>query len=310
MSSSANGDKLRTLADILRLEQRKGFRDDAVIGGLDAFLQRWWSELRPALDLPPSYAQMSTVDRSRWVEGIMQRIRSFEPSLTPHTSAPSNDRRGPSKRFDEPDRRATSEKTKPVQSNSDRTGSRQATVGRVAKNVPASNRKIRISLSDDVSKLRGVSSRTKARLSSIGVETVEDLIYHFPHRHDDFTDVRKISQVVPGETQTIVATIWEVSETGRGRSRNAQAVLGDETGNIRVVWFNQGYLAKTLTAGKRIVVSGEAKVYRGRVVFQSPDYDFFDEQDGHLHAGRLVPIYPLTEGIVPTHLAQGRETGA
>ena len=148
-----------------------------------------------------------------------------------------------------------------------------------------------------MSKLGGVNARTKSRLGNLGIRTLEDLIYHFPHRHDDFTDVRKIAQVVPGETQTVIATIWEVSETGRGRSRNAQAVLGDDTGNIRVVWFNQAYLARTLRPGTRIVISGMAKVYRGRVVFQSPDYDFFDEREGHTHAGRLVPIYHLTDGL-------------
>ncbi|MCY4577622.1 MAG: OB-fold nucleic acid binding domain-containing protein, partial [Chloroflexi bacterium] len=123
-------------------------------------------------------------------------------------------------------------------------------------------------LDDDVTRLRGINSRTKSRLSNLGIETVEDLIFHFPHRHDDFTSVRKIAQVVPGETQTVIATVWEVSETGRGRSKNAQAVLGDETGNIRVVWFNQAYLTRTLKAGSRIVISGMAKVYRGRIVFQ------------------------------------------
>ncbi|CAI8031221.1 ATP-dependent DNA helicase RecG [Geodia barretti] len=73
--------------------------------------------------------------------------------------------------------------------------------------------------------------------------------------------------------------------------------MGDQTGNIRVIWFNQAYLVKTLKPGTRIVISGEAKVYRGRIVFQSPEYDFFDERDGSMHAGRLVPIYPLTEGL-------------
>ena len=65
----------------------------------------------------------------------------------------------------------------------------------------------------------------------------------------------------------------------------------------RVVWFNQAYLTRTLKPGSRIVISGTAKVYRGRIVFQSPDYDFFDERDEFMHAGRLVPIYPLTEGL-------------
>ena len=91
--------------------------------------------------------------------------------------------------------------------------------------------------------------------------------------------------------------MWEASETGRGRVKNAQAVLGDETGNIRAIWFNQGYLVRTLKPGTTIIISGVPKVYRGRIVFQSPEYDLFSDREDPLHAGRLVPIYPLTDGL-------------
>ena len=297
MTSSDESGKLQTLANILRLEKRRGFRDDAVIGGLDAFLILWRDVIPSSLGSDVSYAKMSARQRAQWVEDTLTRAEAVVSRPIKATAVSGQTRPEPQASPAVPDR--------PVNTNSIETdGARPATSTpnrTVPRQAPRAGKQrvetMTIGLNDDVTRLRGINSRTQSRLSNLSIETVEDLIFHFPHRHDDFTKVRKISQVVPGETQTVIATIWEVSETGRGRSKNAQAVLGDETGNIRVVWFNQAYLTRTLKAGSRIVISGMAKVYRGRIVFQSPDYDFFDERDGYMHAGRLVPIYPLTDGL-------------
>lgn len=277
MTSLNGSGKLRAFANILRLERQQGFHDRAVIGGLDAFIQRWAAELGPVQGSSSSYSDMAAEQRRQWAEDTLARIEGESQAANSSSgTAP-----------------APSATTAPVPSKSKANGSRKRqprTASRKVDDTP-------IKLSNDVSRLGSVNSRTKSRLNTLGIKTVEDLIYHFPHRHDDFTDVRKISQVAPGETQTVIATIWEVSETGRGRMKNAQAILGDETGNIRVIWFNQAYLTRTLKQGTRIAISGMAKVYRGHIVFQSPDYDLIDERDGYMHAGRIVPIYPLTEGL-------------
>ena len=243
---------------------------------------------------------MDAEQRRQWADDTLARIGSREQTSgvgrqvsTARQSPPvptpiqSGSQRGTPRQPTPPpapDSRKPSAESKP------RSGSTQRRTPRKTAVKP-------VRLSDDVSTLGGVNSRTKTRLDNLGIKTVEDLIYHFPHRHDNFTDVRKIAQIVPGETQTLIATVWEVSETGRGRMKNAQATLGDDTGNIRVIWFNQGYLVRTLKPGMRVVISGEAKVYRGRITFQSPEYDIFNEQEGLTHAGRLVPIYPLTDGL-------------
>ena len=282
MTSSKGNDKMRTFANILRLERQQGFRDRAVIGGLDAYLRRWRDELQPTTGLSRSYAEMNAEQRHRWIEATLAQI------------AVSGQRSGARNQ----ERESTGEKSEPRPSIASPPAKPEASRSREQpRRAPPKSDATPIALTDDVSRLGSVNSRTKSRLNGLGINTVEDLIHHFPHRHDDFTDVRTISQIVPGETQTLIATVWEVSETGRGRVKNAQATLGDETGNIRVIWFNQGYLVRTLKPGMRVVISGEAKVYRGRITFQSPEYDIFNEQEGLTHAGRLVPIYPLTEGL-------------
>ena len=298
-------EKLRTLANILRLEQRRGYRNDAVIGGLDAFLRRWQDEIGAHLDLPASYADMPAAKRSRWAIATLTKLGAG-PSQTGASAMNSvvssaRQQQDWNQQVHEDDRAASRTQAQYVQRKTPTTPEQPAR-SNAAQRKPAAKRKppakpLNMRLEDDVTKIRGVSARTKTRLENLGISTIEDLLYHFPHRHDDFTAVRKIAQVVPGETQTIIANVWEVTETGRGRSKNAQAVLGDDTGNIRVIWFNQAYLVRTLKPGMRIVISGVAKVYGGRVVFQSPDYDIFDEREGQTHAGRLVPIYSLTDGL-------------
>ena len=280
MTSSNGNDTIRTFVNILRLEREQGFRDRAVIGGLDAYMRRWRDELQPMTNSSRSYAEMNTEQRRQWAEATLAQVGASEQASGVGRQAS--------------DRSPSSGPTTPaaVPAKPELSGGKGRT-----RRSPRKTNSPPVKLNDDVSRLGSVNSRTKSRLNGLGIDTVEDLIHHFPHRHDDFTDVRKISEVVPGETQTVKATIWEVSETGRGRMKNAQAILGDDTGNIRVIWFNQGYLVRTLKPGTSIVISGEAKVYRGRIVFQSPEYDFVDDRDEQMHAGRLVPIYPLTEGL-------------
>ncbi len=147
-------------------------------------------------------------------------------------------------------------------------------------------------------KIAGGIARHLRKLEKLGIRTVEDAIHHYPHRHNDFAHVTKVSQLEHGKEQTIVATVWEASEKRRGpRSVSTQAVLGDETGNVRAIWFGQGFLAKTLKPGVQVVISGSVKTFKGRHVFESPEYELLTGQEELVHTGRLVPVYPTTEGL-------------
>jgi len=79
-----------------------------------------------------------------------------------------------------------------------------------------------------------------------------------------------------------------------GRRRNTEAIVGDETGNVRVVWFNNPYIARNLKTNDRIIISGRVSLFRGQYVFQSPEWE--PEESETIHTGRLVPLYRLTQG--------------
>ena len=147
-------------------------------------------------------------------------------------------------------------------------------------------------------KIAGGVGRHLARLNRLGIRTIRDAIQHFPHRHNDFSRISKVRELEHGKEQTIVATVWEATETKRGARRaSTQAVLGDETGNVRAIWFGQGFLAKTLKTGAMVVISGPVKTFKGRHVFESPEYELLTGQEELVHTGRLVPVYPTTEGL-------------
>ncbi len=165
--------------------------------------------------------------------------------------------------------------------------------------VAASRPKRRmLSKEDSLDRLPRVGGQTVAKLKRMGLERVGDLLYLFPNRHNDFAKITKVSHLRPGEQHTIVATVWEASQTGTGpRRRSTQAVLGDETGNVRAIWFNQAWIARTLRTGTEVVVSGKVGMFRGQPVFQSPEYEPLEGQEELLHTGRLVPVYPSTEKL-------------
>ncbi len=165
--------------------------------------------------------------------------------------------------------------------------------GSRAKRVPA------VSFDAPITRLKGISTGLSARFAKLGVKTVRDLLYFFPRRHIDYSQRKAISELEVGAEQTIVARVWEASEKSSSRGMAiTEAIVGDETGNIRVVWFNQPYLTKKLRTNLQLAISGKVSLWNGHKVFQSPEYELLESEE-LVHTGRLVPVYPLTEGLYP-----------
>ena len=162
-----------------------------------------------------------------------------------------------------------------------------------------------VGLDTDAAVLKGVAKQTVPKLKRLGVATVGDLIHLFPHRHNDFANVRKIADLVYGEEQTTLVTVFEASETGHGpKRRSTHATLVDETGSVRAIWFNQPYLARTFRQGRKLMISGKVNVFRGSYVFESPEYELVAGQDELTHTGRLIPVYPTVAGLPQRSLRQ------
>ena len=151
---------------------------------------------------------------------------------------------------------------------------------------------------ESITAIKGISSRMLAKFDKLGVRTIKDMLYYFPRRHIDYSKTMQIADLQVGLEQTVIGTIWQAALKGIGRfgRKATEAIIGDETGNIRIVWFNQPYLAKKMRTNEKIAISGKLSSYMGQKVFESPEYEILTSDD-LVHTGRLVPVYPLTEGL-------------
>ena len=132
---------------------------------------------------------------------------------------------------------------------------------------------------------------------------MRDLLYLFPRRHNDYGSLCSVADLTMEADQTVAVSVWEARETMLGgRMRSTEAVVGDETGNLRVVWFNQPHLAKRFRPGTRLALSGKVTVFRDAPVMQSPEYEPLQSGENMIHTGGLVPVYPLTDGLTPRNL--------
>ena len=279
-----------SLRKILQLEESHGFDDRAVVGGLDKFIQLWAKAMADHLGDPSLagqltgalYALMSAEERRiwsrRWRDALVAKQAESTIVATNKALASSN--------------------PPPAASTESAAAKRPAATsvqGKRRAPPPAG-----ISVDAPVSHLRGVDTKLSGRLKRLDVQTIRDLLYLFPRRHQDYSRFAKVAELVPGQECTLIANVWEVQQvTGghQGRRRDTEAVLGDETGNLKVIWFGQRYLARTIKPNARIAISGKPGVFRGQLVFESPEYEILENGQTTIHTGRLVPVYPLTEGL-------------
>ncbi len=147
-----------------------------------------------------------------------------------------------------------------------------------------------------VSTVSGVGDSRAELLERLGVSTVRDLLNLFPRRYDDYSRMKPINRLKPGEVVTVIGVVdrIQIATTQRGGKR-VEAYLDDGSDHLRLNWFNQPWMAKQLESGEPYVVSGKVDQYLGRLVINSPEVEPVERES--LHAGRIVPIYRLTEGL-------------
>lgn len=151
-------------------------------------------------------------------------------------------------------------------------------------------------LDSSVTKLPGIKEAMAKKLSNLGVTVIGDFLSLYPRRYDDYRSLKPINRLQYGEDVTIIAQVWETRQRDSRAGRPiVTSTISDGTGTMEVTWFNQPWLAQKLRPGMQIVLSGKVEEYLGRLTFQSPEWEELDKN--LIHTGRIVPVYPLTEGI-------------
>ena len=181
---------LEPLRKILELEHKKGYADSAVIGGLDRFLRSWATQSVELVTSPrqrnrfyelglinPNYASLNRQQRKQWVRSVLDFLAETQ---------------GEERREGKIQSPTVPTKTPPKT--------------RAHSSIP------KASIDSPVTVIRGVSSSLAAKFHKLGVNTIRDLLYFFPHRHLDYSQRKYISQLTEGAEETIIANVWQAQQ--------------------------------------------------------------------------------------------------
>lgn len=288
---------LETLNKMLELEERDyEYQDHAVAGGLSRYASTWRKQ---ALDVFGPSAEP-------WVDDVVQLMQSYSSSeregrpdiLTTlramlHTGPQGEQPEGSEAEEPEEEAGETEPLTQPVAEPEERVV-REPAPQPVEPEVETGR-----GLDAPVQEISGVGDSRASDLIKLGIETIHDLLRHYPSRYEDYSQLKTINQLEYGERVSLLANVWEA---GSRRTRSGQsifqAILSDQTGTLKVTWFNQAYLESRIKQGMEILVSGQVDEYLGHLTMTNPQWEEVGEEE--LTNARIQPVYPLTEGLTQT----------
>ena len=142
-----------------------------------------------------------------------------------------------------------------------------------------------------VERIKGVGDKKLASLHDVGVDTVLDLLTTYPRRWVDRTNEARVSDLLPGQEALVLVSVRSVTKRAmRNRRTMVNVVVGDGSGRLAVVFFNQPWREKQLREGLQVALFGKAEVYRGGLQMTNPIVDLIGDR-----TGRIVPVYPQSE---------------
>ena len=300
---------LEKLHKFFKLEAERGFDNRAVVGGLERMLSHWEAEAK-AEAIPTDivevvitrlrdYHHLSESSRQEALQGLWQRIQrefdgipplSFESQETNQKDTASAKSESSEKSTE---RSEGSEKT----SSGDQPLRPKSRSKKPAKSPVVASTETTAALNAPITVLSGVGPRHAQTLSRLGLLTLRDMLYFFPRRYDDYSQLKPINHLKYGDELTVIATIQNVSTRPlrNGRTTLTEAIVSDGSGSLRVNWFNQPWRAKRLHNKMQVVLSGKIDQYLGRLVMNNPEMEQLDQKN--LNTNRIVPVYSLTANI-------------
>jgi ATP-dependent DNA helicase RecG len=319
---------LEKLRKLFRLEHGNGYTNTAVIGGLANILNFWEGEARND-QIPEEliqaieatlrlYADQPAEARAESLKSLWKQVQekypeaaaSKKPTLPepahPPLEPPAQQGMPPepemppelSREAPDPMPPATqpAPPAKPPLPTASTTPVRP-TPGRADARPGGVTSKRPIALNASLTVLAGVGPRHASMLTRVGLNTLGDMLYNFPRRYEDYSQLKPIRDVFYGQQVTVIGEVTLINSRPLrgGKMTVTEVVINDGTAGLRLTWFNQPWLANRLKAGDAISVSGKVEQYLGRLVMNSPDWEPVEVEN--LHTNRIVPIYALTANV-------------
>jgi ATP-dependent DNA helicase RecG len=147
-----------------------------------------------------------------------------------------------------------------------------------------------------VTTLPKIGVKMGEKLDKLGIRTVEDMLFAFPRRYDDYTRLRTINHLNPGETVTVAAAVRSVvRRQGKRGQPYLLVTFDDETDCLQVAFFGQPWLQRQFKRDLQVVLSGTVELFRGEPMMTNPEWEPLEPDS--LHTNRIVPVYALTKGL-------------
>lgn len=169
--------------------------------------------------------------------------------------------------------------------------------------------RLMLTLASPLAELKGVGKTIVSRLKKLGLDTVQDLIFYFPFRYDRFDHVSGISELREGQEAQIIGQVDLINNrrSARRKINLTEAIIQDDSGILKVIWFNQPFIAKNLKVGDFVSLAGRVSEQFGGLCLISPVYEKIPNQQEvstqKLHNTKgIIPNYHLVEGLTSKQL--------
>lgn len=301
---------IEKLQKFFKLEAERGYDNHAVMGGLENMLNHWEAEAH-ADGLPDEliqaivtrikdYSRLSETSRAEALEGILRRIQRAENNQVSEAEIET----GISDSIE--DRGISAAPTELEKLIEEQSLPKEASESQIQERLPQPEQTLTpeplevvepVELETPITELKGIGPRHEKSLNRLGLYNLGDMLYHFPWRYDDYSQLRPINRLMYGDVVTVIGTVdsMTVRTIKSGKSKIVEGVVSDGSASLRVTWFNQEWIAKRLRKGTHIALSGKIDQYLGRLVINNPEWEPLEQQQ--LNTNRIVPVYPLTTQI-------------
>ncbi|MCL5108489.1 MAG: ATP-dependent DNA helicase RecG [Chloroflexi bacterium] len=288
----AEQELLTRLRRVLAHELKSGLRNRAVFGGLQTHCPQWIADLvlegaagaeakRRAAELA-RYETLTLAERETAIKATLALVDSV--AARPMARAEGEPAAEPIK----PPQGAAAKVNSAPSVAKVRTSSPPV---RRAPALPSPSRTAM--LEAPVSRLPGIKGTSASKLRNLGVETVLDLVYLFPRR---YSEVKRISDLVPGETQTVVGTVWRATKEARRAGLTlTNLVIADASGTLPVTLFRAGRVdyGPEFPTGAKVMLTGPVELDFGMLRLKPSEVEVRNVPEGAV-PGSLLPIYPLS----------------
>ncbi len=172
--------------------------------------------------------------------------------------------------------------------------------------TPAEKAAALAALKKPVSELHGIGPRMAEKLESLEITTIEQLLFTFPRRYDDYTTMKTLNRLRPGELVSVAGMVRSSAVIKGKRNIDVFTVtLDDGTGVLGASFFNQTFLRTKILRGMQVVFSGKTDLYNGRIAMTNPAWELVD-QDA-LTTRSVVPVYPLTAALSASNMRKATQ---